>query len=136
MSRPDDDAWALGIAKEVATKGECRRSKVGAVLIDFRGRLRGAGYNGVAPKEASCLQGACPRGLLSYEEQPAGGSYANCKAVHAEENLLFNSESADQVGGTVYVTRSPCEGCERRLRIAGVSRVVWLDEGGKKELSL
>lgn len=100
------------------------------------GRLRGSGINGVAPGEESCLDGACPRGLLSFEEQPPGGSYGNCIAVHAENNLLINSAEQDLIGGTVYITRAPCDGCLRLLRIAHVSRVVWRVDGVKQEMSL
>jgi dCMP deaminase len=136
LSRPGVDANWLDAAEVIARRGECRRSKVGAVLVNKMGRLRGSGVNGVAPKEESCLQGACPRGLLSYEEQPAGGTYGNCIAIHAENNLLINSAEQDLIGGTVYITRAPCDGCLRQLRIAHVSRVVWKDGLQIEEMSL
>lgn len=131
--RPDRDQHALLIADAVATRGECVRSRVGAVLVDFRGRLRGSGFNGVGPGESSCLDGSCPRGRMSYEQQPAGGSYENCKAIHAEENLLINSESRDQINGTVYLTRPPCEKCTRLLRIAGIAKAVYRTSGRQVE---
>jgi deoxycytidylate deaminase len=40
------------------------------------------------------------------------------------------------IGGTVYITRAPCDGCLRLLRIAHVSRVVWRVDGVKQEMSL
>lgn len=136
MIRPDVDTNWLDTVEIIARRGECRRSRVGALLVNRIGRLRGSGVNGVAPGEKSCLAGACPRGLLSYDEQSAGGSYGNCIAVHAENNLLINSTEQDLIGGTVYITRAPCNGCLRLLRIARVSRVVWREEGSKAEIEL
>jgi dCMP deaminase len=60
--RPSWDEWALGIAAAVATRGECTRRQIGAVIINQKKRQIYAGYNGAAPGEASCLAGACPRG--------------------------------------------------------------------------
>jgi dCMP deaminase len=134
--RPDVDTYWLDVVEGISARGECLRSKVGALLVNKLGRLRGSGVNGVAPGEASCLDGACPRGLLSYEEQPPGGSYGNCISVHAENNLLINSTENDLIGGTVYLTRAPCNGCGRLLRIARVARVVWRENGKKAEISL
>lgn len=128
--RPSRDLWALGIADAVAPMGECVRSKVGAVLLDRKGRVVMDGYNGVPPKEKSCLDGVCPRGRLTYEQVPAGSDYGNCVAIHAEENLLIHARREDLEGGTVYVTRAPCYRCLPRLKAAGVWRVVWRTETG------
>jgi len=34
FTRPSWDDWALGIAHAVATRGDCTRSQVGALLMD------------------------------------------------------------------------------------------------------
>lgn len=62
LTRPSWDEWGLSIAKAVATRGECTRRRVGAVIISPKTRQIWAGYNGAAPGAPSCLDGACPRG--------------------------------------------------------------------------
>ncbi|WP_043254013.1 cell division protein DedD [Streptomyces sp. Tu6071] len=125
VTRPSVDTWALGIARAVATRGDCRRSQVGAVLLDRRERLCMSGYNGTTPKARGCLDGMCPRGRSTYDELPPGGDYSSCIAIHAEENLLIHARREDLEGGTVYITRSPCYRCKVRLEAAGVWRIVW-----------
>ncbi|MFJ8930632.1 deoxycytidylate deaminase [Streptomyces sp. NPDC102364] len=136
MTRPSWDEWALGIADAVAPRGDCTRSRVGAVLLDRRRRVVMSGMNGTVPGEPGCLAGACPRGQLSYAEVPAGSDYGNCIAIHAEENLLINARREDLEGGTVYVTRAPCYRCLPRLKAAGVARVVWRTEFGSEATDL
>jgi dCMP deaminase len=126
--RPSWDQWALGIADAVAERGDCTRSKVGAVLLDREKRVCASGYNGTVSGEKGCLAGACPRGRLTYDQVPAGSDYGNCISIHAEENLLIHARREDLVGGTVYVTRAPCYRCLPRLKAAGVFRVVWRTE--------
>jgi len=126
--RPSWDAWALGIADAVAARGDCTRSKVGAVLLDRKRRVCMSGYNGTVSGERGCLTGFCPRGRLSYDQVPAGSDYGNCISIHAEENLLIHARREDLDGGTVYVTRAPCYRCLPRLKAAGVFRVVWRTE--------
>lgn len=61
-SRPDWDDWAFGIVNAVATRGDCTRRRVGALIVDTNHRIAGAGYNGGRPGGPSCLEGDCPRG--------------------------------------------------------------------------
>lgn len=93
----------------------------------------GHGYNGTAPGAPSCLDGACPRGLLSYEEVTASSDYSNCIANHAERNALWLTPQRQREGSTVYVNHSPCRGCLTLMRSMGVARVVWPD--GEERLS-
>lgn len=123
--RPDWDTYFLGVAESIALRGDCRRRKVGAVLVTPDHLLRGAGYNGGIAGTPSCLDGACPRGLISYEELPAGVDYSACIATHAEENCIRHSSPAHVPGSTVYVTTTPCSRCIVVMTAAKVRRVVW-----------
>lgn len=62
MNRPDWIEWALGIADAVATRGDCTRRQVGAVILDRNHWPVAVGYNGSYPGGPSCLKGDCPRG--------------------------------------------------------------------------
>lgn len=135
--RPSFDYYYLDVAKTVATRGDCRRSQVGAVLVTTS-HICFFGYNGTEePGQPGCLSGACPRGLLSYGEHPAGGSYANCIGIHAEHNAIRAVEKAVAEvgilplswrltrGATMYVTREPCTDCVTLMTDKGIARVVW-----------
>jgi len=130
--------YFLGVAKAVSLRGDCRRSQVGAVLVEDRShRIISTGYNGVAPGQAGCLSGECPRGLLSIGAHPRGGSYDNCIAKHAEANCVEWAQQ--ELRGltdrwlTMYITRTPCRGCTSLLVENSIRRAVfpygiwWLD---------
>lgn len=136
--RPSWDDYFLDGAAWAATRGDCRRSQVGALLVDnLTHRILGHGYNGTVAGAPGCLDGACPRGLLSYDQQPAGGSYANCIAKHAEYNCLDYAlrhlpHGWDFRTAVMYVSRKPCNDCEQYLRSYHVTRAVW--PGGTLDL--
>lgn len=122
--QPRDENW-LSVAAAMSGRADCRRSQVGAVIVDVNDRIAGHGRNGIPSKQGSCLGGDCPRGLCTYAELPAGGSYSNCRGVHAEQNALIHGDPTRFRHATVYVTREPCETCNLLLNGAGIARVVW-----------
>lgn len=130
MSRPTKDEYGLILAKAVATRADCTRRQVGAVIFDVHGRIVGTGYNGAPTGEPGCLSaGACPRGQQSYSDVPADSPYltgaATCIALHAEENALLHSGVEARRGGTIFITDSPCPNCDRLLGGSGLARVAW-----------
>lgn len=125
--RPTIDEWALGIAAAVSERGDCTRSQVGAVAVDAGGTIVGADHNGAPTGEPGCLtDGACPRATSGVEP---GSSYDTgpgaCIALHAEQRLIMRANWGDLLGSTLYVTREPCGGCDKMIRGAGITRVVW-----------
>lgn len=126
--RPSWDTYFLDIAEAVSKRADCRRSQVGCVLVDEDHRIIATGYNGAISGEPGCLDGNCPRGLLSYEELSSCSSYdegpGRCISLHAEANaLLFARQSVK--GATAYITRGPCPTCRKLLLGAGVQRMVF-----------
>lgn len=119
--RPDFPKYFLGLAREASKRADCTRLQIGAVITQGN-RIWATGYNG--PPESGqpgCLQGACPRGQLSYDEFPGWRSgnhdYSNCIAVHAEINAIYQFSmirKAIQGGGSchIWVTHKPCNGCK------------------------
>lgn len=130
--RPSKDEWAMIQALAVSVRGECTRRRVGAVVIDRRGRLAGAGYNGSEPGGPSCLEGGCPRalsGVLPGSQYDTGPGA--CHAVHAELNAILDVSDANRLeGARVYVTAEPCDGCLKILRTKPLREIVYLDETG------
>lgn len=124
MKRPTWDEYGLELARVVATRATCSRDMVGAVILNARNRVVSTGYNGAASGEIHCVDGGCPRGRLSYEEQPPGGDYSNCVSLHAEVNAIVDA-TTPLIDCTLYVTRKPCDYCAKVIRAAGIKRVVF-----------
>lgn len=136
-SRPSWDEWAIIIAAAVALRADCRRSRVGAVILDKDHRIVSTGYNGTVPGETGCLRGACPRGLISFDEVPAYAPYTSgpgaCIAVHAEINAIRSAYPQRLRGATIYVTRQPCEACDHAIVQTGIARIVYPSDQGIQE---
>lgn len=124
--RPSWDEWGLGIATAVATRADCSRRRIGAVIMRPDHAIVATGYNGGPVGGKSCLAGQCPRGL---SDVTPGTSYDTgagaCIAVHAEQNAIHRASWADMVGSTIYVTDVPCGGCERSILGTPLHRIVW-----------
>jgi len=130
--RPSWEQYFLGIARQVSLRGDCRRSRVGAVVVSGDQRVLGVGYNGTRGRgEPGCLSGACPRGRLSYADCPPLGSYDNCISVHAERNAIDWTVGAigrrALIDATLYVTRGCCDGCRLYALGHGIGRIVTPD---------
>ncbi|GAA2184647.1 cytidine/deoxycytidylate deaminase family protein [Brooklawnia cerclae] len=129
---PGWDEYFLGIAAAVSVRAKCTRRCVGAVIVDADHRIIATGYNGAAPGRPDCLEGACPRGRLGYDQVPGLGDYDRpgspgfCIAIHAEVNALLFA-TRDTRGGIAYITDEPCPGCRKALAAAGIERVMWPD---------
>lgn len=123
--RPDWDTYYLAGAAWVATRADCTRSAVGAILVNAQNETRGTGYNGPPAGVPGCLtQGACPRGQLSYEECAANSDYSNCTSDHAERNAIRHTRPEERLGATLYTTRAPCPSCWTLIQASGIRRVV------------
>lgn len=123
--RPGWDTYFLAIAEVVATRADCSRSKVGAVIVRDN-RIVSTGYNGAPSGQPGCLTaGACPRAKADVEP---GSSYdtgaGSCIALHAEQNAILYCRRVDRLGATLYVTREPCDGCARLIAGSGIMRIV------------
>ena len=123
MKRPDWDEYYLNIAKAVSLRGECKRRRVGAVIVKNHS-IVGTGYNGTSPGAKSCLDGACPRAESNVEPN-ANYAESGCHVIHAETNALMRTPWNDMMGATIYVTDRPCADCWPKIRNTGIIRVVW-----------
>ena len=124
--RPTWDEYFLAIAKTVSLRADCRRRKVGSVIV-LQNRILSAGYNGAPSGDLGCLDGGCPRGLMSYEEVVASSAYDNCTAIHAEANALLYARTS-LVGATIYITSAPCNDCKKLIAGAGIIRIIYSEE--------
>lgn len=132
--RPNWDEYFLRIARAVATRADCRRRQYGAVVVANH-RIVSTGYNGAPAGEPGCLAGACPRGLLTYDEVREFSDYENgpgrCISIHAEANAIIYANYERLTGATIFVSDilansgQPCSACDKLIRGAGIRRVVY-----------
>ncbi len=126
--RPTFENLWVRVAELMSLRGDCRRRQVGAVLVLQDNHTHYTGWNGTPePGQPGCLSGACPRGLLSYEECPPYSSYTNCTSIHGEENALRSclKNNGNPEGSTVYISCPPCEDCQQLLKTYKVAKAVW-----------
>lgn len=135
--RPDWDDYFIEIAKVVSSRSTCMRRKYGAVIVKDRVMIS-SGYNGAPRGIDNCIDlGKCVRKELNV---PSGERYELCEAVHAEQNAIINAPPERMKGSTIYIAgfeedRSyavgkPCKLCDRMIRNAQISEVVYLDKDG------
>lgn len=127
--RISKDEYYLEIAKAVALRSTCLRRKYGAVIVKDD-RIISTGYNGSARGEKNCCDvGECWREANNI---PHGERYEMCVAVHAEDNAISQA-GREAAGATLYlagfengnvISASPCMMCARKIRNAGILRVV------------
>lgn len=124
--RPDWKTYWLGVTRAISERADCSRRKVGAVIVDANQRLVSTGYNGSPPGGPSCLAGACPRGSSAVAP---GSSYdtgpGSCIALHAEQNAIIWASPERLKGATLYITDTPCEGCQRLINGVGIVNVIF-----------
>lgn len=128
--RPSWVEYGLGMAQQATVRADCRRSTVGAALMEPDHSVTLTGYNGGPSGGPSCLLGECPRGLLSYEELEGlktsydeGPGY--CVALHAEQNVMLRASWEQMRGSTLFSTREPCPTCRRLATGTPLSYVIW-----------
>lgn len=126
-SRLSWDTYFATLADTVALRADCRRRQVGCVIVDTDHRIVSTGYNGAPAGEEGCLAGACPRGLLDYEQAREFSNYdtgpGKCISIHAEANALLYAYRSVR-GFTAYITDPPCPTCHKLLVGAGIERIV------------
>lgn len=107
-----------GLIRREKSLADCTRRQVGCVIVKH-GIIVGKGHNELP--EGSCGAGDCPRGRMSYEEQPADVGYeaSGCFSHHAEDNALKSAGSRAE-GALAYISEWPCPRCEERLKAAGI----------------
>lgn len=127
--RKDWDTYFMDIAYMAATRSQCPRRHVGAVLVQGK-KLLGTAYNGAPMGVPDCGEAGCMI-VEEYEAKITDGKEELVKkqrcirTIHAEQNLLLFTDRNDREGSTVYVTDQPCWTCANMLANSGVQEIVF-----------
>jgi dCMP deaminase len=134
FARPDWDEYFMNIARVVATRSNCVKRKVAAVITVDR-RIISTGYNGTPRGVTNCNEGGCPR-CNSFG--PGGADLGECVCSHAEENSITQSayHGVSVRGATIYSTFCPCLMCTKMIINAGIAEVVFSAEYPLGDVSL
>jgi len=123
FERPGWDEYFMSIARVVASRSNCVKRKVAAVITKDR-RIISTGYNGTPRGVRNCNEGGCPR-CNAFAE--GGTKLDECLCSHGEENAITQSayHGVNVKDGTLYTTFCPCLGCTKMIINAGLTEVVY-----------
>lgn len=126
VKRPSWDRYFMDIAYAAASRANCIKRKVAAVIIKDK-RIIATGYNGTPRSVENCDAGGCPR-CFSFAK--SGTKLDECLCSHAEENAIVQSayHGVSIKGATLYTTFSPCLNCSKMIVNAGILEVVYQSE--------
>lgn len=108
------DQRYLKMADIWAQNSYCKRRKVGALLVKDK-MIISDGYNGT------------PSGFENVCEDE--NNQTKAYVLHAEANAITKVAKSgnNSLGGTLYVTSSPCLECSKLIIQAGIKRVVFTE---------
>jgi len=123
LSRPSWDDYFMGIAKVVASRSNCVKRKVAAIIVKDK-RIISTGYNGTPRGTKNCNEGGCPR-CNNFTE--AGKNLEECLCSHGEENAIVQASyhGISIKDSVIYSTFSPCLMCTKMIINAGMAEVVY-----------
>ena len=115
--------YFLEIAKTCASRSNCIRAQVGAVIVGPDKKIKATGYNGTPSKVISCMErGECYR--IKHNIQ-SGTRYETCRSIHAEQNAIIQAGQDRAQGCTMYIWGHEmiCILCKRFIVQAGIKEV-------------
>ncbi len=131
--RPSWDEYFLNIAKVVASRSNCMKRKVAAVIVKDK-RIISTGYNGTPRGVPNCDEGGCPR-CNSFTD--SGAKLDECLCSHGEENAIVQAayHGISIKDSILYCTLSPCLICTKMIINSGIREVVYNKDYPLNEIS-
>lgn len=122
-TRPNWDEYFMKIAEATASRSNCCRRNVGAVIVKDN-RIISTGYNGTPRGIKNCSDGGCPRCNSSAS---SGENLDQCLCSHAEENAIVQAayHGVSVKDSSIYTTFSPCLICTKMIINAGIKEVIY-----------
>jgi dCMP deaminase len=132
--RPGWDEYFMSIARVVASRSNCIKRKVAAIIVKDR-RIISTGYNGTPRGARNCNEGGCPRCNRMAE---SGTALDECLCSHGEENAITQAayHGTSLKGATLYTTCAPCLLCTKMIINSGIVEVVYNEDYPLNERAL
>jgi dCMP deaminase len=123
FKRPGWDEYCMAIAKVVASRSNCVKRKIGAIIVKDK-RIISTGYNGTPRGTKNCNEGGCPR-CQAFDV--TGAKLDECLCSHGEENSLTQAayHGTSVKDAVLYTTYSPCLLCTKMIINAGISELIY-----------
>lgn len=133
LPRPSWDEYFMQIAEVVASRANCIKRRIGAVIV-YDKQILSTGYNGTPKGITNCSDGGCPR---CNGGASSGAGLNECICVHAEENSLLQAAAHGVAirGATLYSTFCPCSYCAKSIINAGIAEVVYRESYAMDEVT-
>ena len=112
---------AMQIAIVASKRSEDMHKKVGACVLDAKGRVLGVGYNGI--RSGFCMD----------ENFWSDRDNRRNFIIHAEVNALSNIDRSK--ASLLAVTLLPCSSCANLIASMNIQRVLYLEEYEKDQHS-
>jgi len=108
-----------------AELSKAQRAKVGSCLVTTQGVCL-TGYNGTPIGMDNICEDVVGWNINTHQDVLV----TKPEVLHSELNCLMKAarEGISVVGGTIYITLSPCVQCSAMLIQAGIKRVVYLQQ--------
>ncbi len=132
--RPDWDEYFMNIARVVASRSNCIKRKVAAIIVKDK-RVISTGYNGTPRGARNCSEGGCPRCNSMTE---SGTALEECLCSHGEENAIIQAayHGTSVKGAILYTTFAPCLLCTKMIINSGIVEVVYNEDYPLNEKAL
>lgn len=115
--------YFLDLAKTCASRSNCIRANVGAVIVGDDKKIKATGYNGTPSKVESCFErGECFR---IKNNIASGTRYETCRSIHAEQNAIIQAGQDRCQNATMYIWGHDfiCILCKRFIAQSGIKEV-------------
>ena len=109
----------ITLAKFLAERTDDPKTGVGAVIINKQKDIVGLAWNGFP---TNALYGEFPR--ASDKDEAVQNEKKYPYSIHAEQNALLKRNTKNVTGGTLFVTKTPCDECTPLLTVQGIETVV------------
>jgi dCMP deaminase len=123
VQRPSWDEYFMDIAKVVASRSNCMKRKVAAIIVRDK-RVVSTGYNGTPRGTRNCNEGGCPR---CNNLAASGTALDECLCSHGEENAIVQASyhGVSLKDGVIYTTFAPCLQCSKMIINSGIREVIY-----------
>jgi dCMP deaminase len=123
VQRPNWDQYFMDIAKVVASRSNCIKRKVAAIIVRDK-RVISTGYNGTPRGIRNCNEGGCPR---CNSLAASGTKLDECLCSHGEENAIVQASyhGVSLKDAVIYTTFAPCLMCAKMIINSGIREVIF-----------